>query len=55
MCDDGVITIYNKNRELFTVEVPVSLTMTNIKIDSLDSILFELTEDVSDYCINKRS
>ena len=34
------VTIYNKRREKFRVEVPKAFTMDNITIDSLDSILY---------------
>jgi hypothetical protein len=55
VCTDDVVTIYNKHREQFTVPVPLSLTMTNIKIDSLDSILFSLDSDVYDTsCLSER-
>jgi len=33
------VTIINKRREKFRIEVPVSLTLENIVIDSLDSVL----------------
>lgn len=45
-CTDDVVTVYNKNRELFTIEVPVSLTVSKIKIDSLDSVLFSVDPEV---------
>ena len=40
ICTDGDITIFNKNRELFYIEVPVLLNMEHIIIDSLDSVLY---------------
>jgi hypothetical protein len=49
------VTIYNKNREQFTIPVPLSLTITNIKIDSLDSLLFSLdTDDNDTSCLSER-
>jgi hypothetical protein len=55
-CTNDVVTIYNKNREQFTVEVALSLTLTNIKIDSLDSVLFSLDSDVYDTsCLSERA
>ena len=48
------MTIYNKNRELFEINVPSELHITNIKIDSLDSILYSLSV-LSDSCIDERS
>lgn len=55
-CTDEVVTIYNKNRELFSIDVPVSLTISDIKIDSLDSVLFSVDPDVwSDVsCLRER-
>lgn len=45
MCFDSIaessntVTIYNKRREKLRFDVPVSLTLTNIVIDGIDSIL----------------
>ena len=38
--DGDTVTIYNKRREKFRVEVPYSLSMERIVIDGLDSILY---------------
>jgi hypothetical protein len=54
VCTDEVVTIYNKNRELFEINVPSELHINNIKIDSLDSILYSLSV-LSDSCIDERS
>ena len=50
ICTDEQITIYNKQRELFEIEVPANLTLDRVIIDSLDSILF----DTNEACLEKR-
>ena len=39
LSSSDTVTINNKRREKFRMEVPVSLTLENITIDSLDSVL----------------
>lgn len=41
-CTEDQITIYNKQRDRFSIEVPRGISLFNIHIDSLDSVLFEL-------------
>lgn len=39
VCTSSSVTIWNKRRENLIIDVPVSLTLQNIIIDSIDSIL----------------
>ena len=45
---DETVTIYNKRREKFRVEVPHALILEDIVIDSLDSILYSHSHDTAD-------
>ena len=44
----NTVTIYNKRREKFKIDVPYGFTMERITIDSLDSILYSHDQDESD-------
>jgi len=50
VCTNEQVTVYNKQRELFEIEVPANLTLHKVIIDSLDSILY----DTKDSCLEKR-
>ena len=39
LSESDQVTIYNKKKERFRMDVPVTLTLENVAIDSLDSIL----------------
>jgi hypothetical protein len=49
VCTSGSVTILNKRREIFVLDVAVMLNMTNINIDSADSIL-----PLGTTCLNDR-
>ncbi len=48
VCTDGQVIIYNKQRELFEIQVPANLTLNRVIIDSLDSILYDTLEPCLD-------
>jgi hypothetical protein len=52
VCTDTFVTIYNKQREQFSIDVPVSLKLENVKIDSLDSLLYQ--NGTTNSCLSKR-
>lgn len=46
-CTIQSVTIHNQNRELFYLNIPVELYMERVNIDSLDSILYSLSPNIS--------
>ena len=52
--DGDVVTIYNKRREKFKIDVPAEFEAERIIIDSIDSILYSHSEDEDNpTCLNE--
>lgn len=54
--DTETVTIYNKRREKFRLDVPVKLTLSGVILDSIDSILhYQLQGTALPDCLSERS